>query len=124
VVPLGKTVAGDSVDAPVPLDELEPAVPVERALGVPALAAGSVRRVEGQELVVGESEQVEVASAAERDGQPVVELAKDESEPEPRKVVVASAISWHRLPAAAQASCPGSTKGRPENHSWIEFART
>ncbi|MGZ0163212.1 MAG: hypothetical protein ACKVII_04795 [Planctomycetales bacterium] len=106
------------------LDELEPAVPVERALGVPALAAGSVRRDVGQKLVVGEFEQVEVASAAERDGQLVVELVKDESEPERRDVAVAPAMVGQQAVADVQACCPGSTKGRPENHSWIEFVRT
>lgn len=42
---------------------------------------------------------------------------------EPSGVEVAQDEQW--LPVvAAQESCPGSTKGRPENRSWIEFVRT
>jgi len=124
VVPLGRTIAGDVGDSLVPLAESEAAVRLERALGVPAQATGSVRQNEDPELVVDEFEQVEVLTAVEPDGPLVVELVKDELEPEQRDVVVASATHWHQSVVGAQACCPGSTKGRPGSHSWIEFVRT
>lgn len=123
MVLLEKTVAGDVGDSLVPPVESELAVRVGRALAGPA-PAGVVPQNEDQELVVGELELVEVLTAAEPGGQFVVEPAKDESEPERQDVVVPRGRRWYRPPAAAQASCPDSTKGRPGNHSWIEFVRT
>lgn len=43
--------------------------------------------------------------------------------PEPARVVVAQGERCLAV-AAAQANCPGSTKGRPGNRSSIEFVRT